>query len=179
MSVSFFVETEWRYIMFEVNEYVFYGSEGICKIDDIVSSPFSDVKTDTKYYVLHSLHGGSNTAYVPFDGASSLIRAVMTKGEIESLIAKIPSIELFEECPLKLLKEKYAISIRSGDPAEWIKVIKTVHDRTVNGRDGGKKVSDAERVYAENAKRFLHKEISIVLGIPTDDVENYIIERMK
>lgn len=165
--------------MFEVNEYVFYGTEGICKIDDIVSSPFSDVKSDMKYYVLHSLHGGSNTAYVPFDGASSLIRAVMTKSEIDSLISKIPSIELFEECPLKLLKEKYAIAIRSGDPAEWVKVIKTVADRTINGRDGGKKVSDAEKVYAENAKRFLHKEISIVLGIPTEDVGKYIEDRLK
>ncbi len=165
--------------MFEVNEYVFYGSEGICKIDDIVSSPFSDVKSDMKYYVLHSLHGGNNTAYVPFDGASSLIRAVMTKAEIDLLIAKIPSIELFDECPLKLLKEKYAISIRSGDPCQWVKVIKTVHDRTVNGRDGGKKVSDAEKVYAENAKRFLHMELSIVLGIPCEDVENYIAARIK
>ncbi len=165
--------------MFEVNEYVFYGSEGICKIDDIVSSPFSDVKSDTKYYVLHSLHGGSNTAYIPFDGASSLIRSVMTKNEINSLIAKISSIELFEECPLKLLKEKYTIAIRSGDPSEWIRVIKTVQNRTINGRDGGKKVSEAEKSFAENAKRFLHMEISIVLGIPYDDVENYIIEKMK
>ncbi|MBR6603227.1 MAG: hypothetical protein IKK94_04345 [Clostridia bacterium] len=165
--------------MFEVNEYVFYGSEGICKIDDIVSSPFSDVKSDTKYYVLHSLHGGNNTAYVPFDGASSLIRAVMTKADIDSLIAKIPSVELFEECPLKLLKEKYAISIRSGDPCEWVKVIKTVQNRTINGRDGGKKVSDAEKVYAENAKKFLYKEISIVLDIPCESVESYIMERIK
>ena len=165
--------------MFEVNEYVFYGSEGICKIDDIVSSPFSDVKSDMKYYVLHSLHGGSNTAYIPFDGASTLIRAVMTKAEIDSLIARIPSIELFEECPLKLLKEKYVLAIRSGDPFEWVRVIKTVYDRTINGRDGGKKVSDAEKALAENAKRFLHMEMSIVLGIPSEDVENYIIERIQ
>ena len=162
--------------MFEVNEYVFYGSEGICKIDDIVSSPFLDVNKDTKYYVLHSTHGGSNTAFVPVDSAANLIRRIMTKTDIDSLIAKMDGIQLFEETSLKLLKEKYNIAIRSGDPLEWVRVIKTVYDRTVNGREGGKKVSEAERAYADNAKKFLYKEISIVLGIPADNVENYINE---
>lgn len=162
--------------MFEVNEYVFYGSEGICRIDDIVSSPFSDVKTDMKYYVLHSTHGGNSTAFVPVEGAASLIRPVMSKGDISALMAKIDSLPLFEESNLKLLKEKYSVAIRSGDPGEWIRIIKTVYDRTINGRDGGKKVSDAEKAYAENAKKFLYKEMSTVLGIPTEDVERYIIE---
>lgn len=160
--------------MFEINEYVFYGSEGICRIDDIVSSPFSDVKTDVKYYVLHSTHGGNSTAFVPVDGAESLIRRVMTKGDIAALIAKIEHLPLFEESNLKLLKEKYSIAIRSGDPAEWVRIIKTVYDRTLNGRDGGKKVSDAERSYSDNAKRFLYKEMATVLEISEENVEKYI-----
>ncbi|MBQ8207903.1 MAG: CarD family transcriptional regulator [Clostridia bacterium] len=164
--------------MFEVNEYVFYGSEGICRIDDIVSSPFSDVKIDVKYYVLHSAHGGNSTAYVPVDGASALIRPVMSKGDIAALISKMNELPLFEECNLKQLKEKYSIAIRSGDPSEWVRIIKTVYDRTLNGRDGGKKVSDAERAYADNAKKYLYKEISTVLGIPTEDVERYITDNV-
>lgn len=164
--------------MFEVNEYVFYGSEGICRIDDIVSSPFSDVKTDTKYYVLHSTHGGNSTAFVPVDGTGVLIRPIMSKGDIDSLLLKIDSLPLFEECNLKLLKEKYSLALRSGEPAEWVRVIKTVYDRTLNGREGGKKVSDAEREYAENAKKFLYKEMSTVLGIPVENVEKYISDNV-
>ncbi len=163
--------------MFEVNEYVFYTSEGICQIEDIVSSPFSDVKNDVKYYVLHSTHGGSSTAYVPLEGAASLLRKVMSKNDIDALISKIEDLPFFEESNLKLLKEKYSIAIRSGDPEAWVRVIKTVHDRTVNGREGGKKVSDAERSYSDNAKRFLYKEISIVLNIPENEVEKYILSK--
>ena len=165
--------------MFEINEYVFYGSEGICKIDDIVSSPFSDVKNDSKYYVLHSTHGGKSTAFVPLDGAERLIRSVMTKNDISLLISSMERIELFEECNLKQLKEKYQLAIRSGVPTEWVRVIKTVCDRVINGRDGGKKVSDAEKALADNAKKFLYKEISIVLGIPEESVEDYITENAK
>ncbi len=162
--------------MFEVNEYVFYGSEGICRIDDIVDSPFSDVKTDVKYYVLHSTHGGNGTAYIPTEGASALLRPVMTKGDIEALLKDMASVPFFDECSLKLLKEKYGEAIRSGDPTAWIRVIKTVTDRTVNGRDGGKKVSDAEKSFSETAKRYLFKEIGIVLDISEEEVRKYITD---
>ncbi len=164
--------------MFEINEYVFYGSEGICRIDDIVTSPFSDVKTDARYYVLHSTHGGNSTAYIPLEGAESLLRSIMSKSDVESLILKIESLPLFEESNLKLLKEKYSLAIRSGEPSEWVRVIKTVHDRTLNGREGGKKVSDAEKAFSDNAKRFLYKEISIVLEIAEENVEKYISDRL-
>ncbi|MEE0969205.1 MAG: CarD family transcriptional regulator [Clostridia bacterium] len=160
--------------MFEVNEYVFYGSEGICRIDDIVSSPFSDVKTDAKYYVLHSTHGGNSTAYVPLEGAGNLLRPVMTKNDIDMLMSKVAGITLFEECNLKQLKEKYSTALRSGDPCEWVRVIRTVTNRIVNGRDGGKKVSDAERSFSDNAKKFLYKEIATVLGIDENGVPEYI-----
>lgn len=160
--------------MFDIGQYVFYGSEGICKIDDIVSSPFSDVNKDIKYYVLHSTHGGNSTAYVPVDGAENLIRSAMSKNEISVLISKIPSIELFSETNLKLLKEQYSVALRSGDPMEWIRVIKTVSDRIINGRDGGKKVSEAEKSFADTAKKFLHKEISLAVNIPEDAVESYL-----
>ena len=162
--------------MFEKSDYVFYASEGICRVDDVVSSPFTDIDPDAKYYVLHSTHGGSGTIFIPVERADTLIRAVMTKREISALISSIEGITLFEECPLKQLKEKYQIAIRSGVPSEWVRVIRTVDERSVNGRDGGKKVSDAERAIADNARKFLYKEISVVLNIPEEEAERYIAE---
>lgn len=162
--------------MFETGSYVFYGSEGVCRIDDIVDSPFSDAPNGVRYYVLHSAHGGGNTAYIPIDRAETLIRPLMSPSDVSELVSRISGISLFEEINLKLLKEKYNVAIKSGDPLEWVRVINTVKDRTLNGRENGKKVSDAERAYAENAKRFLYKEISIVLSIPEDKVEEYIAD---
>lgn len=164
--------------MFDIKDYVFYSSEGICQIDDIVSSPFSDVKTDVKYYVLHSAHGGSNTAFVPVDRADSLIRRLVTKDEVETLVGKIDALSTFEEENLKQLKNKYTEAIRSGNPLEWIRVIKTVCYRTVNGRENGRKVSDAEKTFSDNAKKFLYKELSVVLGISEDGAEKYISEKI-
>ena len=160
--------------MFDIKDYVFYSSEGICQIDDIVSSPFSDVKTDVKYYVLHSTHGGNNTAYVPVDRAESLVRRLMTKSETDALLDKIDGLQVFKEENLKLLKNTYIEAIRSGNPLEWVRVIKTVYGRTVNGRENGKKVSDAERALSESAERFLYKEISIILGISETEAGKYV-----
>lgn len=165
--------------MFEINDFVFYGSEGVCRIDDIVSSPFSDVKTEGKYFVLHSLHGKTGTMFVPVAASDRLMRRIMSKSELGKLLSRMDSLPLIVESNLKQLKEKYSEAMRSGKPDEWVRVIKTVYDRTVNGRSNGRKVSDAERAFSENAKKYLYMEISTVLGIPEESVEKYITDYME
>lgn len=162
--------------MFEIKGYVFYGTEGICRVDDIVAAPFSGIDPNVKYYVLHSTHGGNNTSFVPVEGAESLMRRIMSEAELTTFIGKISSLTLFEEESLKQMKEKYNLALRSGDPLEWMRVIKTVNARMLDGREGGKKVSDAEVAISNNAKRYLYKEISIVLDIPEENVEKYIYD---
>ena len=68
--------------------------------------------------------------------------------------------------------------MRTGKPAEWVRVIKTVYDRVRNGRGNGRKVSDAEKAFSEDAKRYLYMEVSTVLGIPVESVSEYIQNRM-
>ncbi len=164
--------------MFGKEEYVFYGSEGVCVIDDIVSSPFDDVKTDEEYYVLHSLHGSGSKLFIPVARAEALMRRLMSRAEIDSLIGSIDNLPLFSENSLKALKDRYGEAMRTGKPAEWVRVIKTVYDRVRNGRGNGRKVSDAEKAFSEDAKRYLYMEVSTVLGIPVESVSEYIQNRM-
>lgn len=164
--------------MFGKEEYVFYGSEGVCVIDDIVSSPFDDVKTDGEYYVLHSLHGSGGKMFIPVARAEALMRRLMSRAEIDSLIGDIDKLPLFSEDNLKALKDRYSEAMRTCRPAEWVRVIKTVYSRVLNGRGNGRKVSDAEKAFSENAKRYLYSEVSTVLGIPVESVADYIHDRM-
>lgn len=161
--------------MFEPKDFVFYGAEGVCQIDDIVTSPFTDMDTVDKYFVLHSMHNKkTGTMFIPVSKADSLMRKLMSKAEIGKLMREIKTLPLINADNLKRLKERYSEAMRSGRPDEWVRVIKTVYERTLNGRENGRKVSDAERSFSDSAKLFLYKEMSMVLGIPEESVENYI-----
>lgn len=163
--------------MFGKNDYVFYGSEGVCRVEDIVTSPFSDVKTDGEYYVLRPVRETGGKMFVPTASAEGLMRHIMSREDVEALISQMDDLPLFREKDLKTLKERYSEAMRTCRPTEWVRVIRTVYDRVLNGRGNGKKVSDAEKAFSENAKKYLYMEISAVLGIPERDVEGYILGR--
>lgn len=38
------------------------------------------------------------------------------------------------------------------------------------------RISETERSFSDNAKRNLHAELSLALGVPEGDMENYITE---
>ncbi len=56
------------------------------------------------------------------------------------------------------------------DELEWVKVIKSVYVR-----EKMKKAYSFERAYRIQAEHFLNSEISILLQIPEEEVNQYII----
>ena len=56
------------------------------------------------------------------------------------------------------------------EEVEWVKVIKTVYLRQQE-----KRISPVEMAYEEKARNFFYNEISVLLEIPFDAVEDYIV----
>lgn len=56
--------------MYDIGDYVVYGHNGICRVEDITNPGFSGVDKDKKYYVLQPLNTkessicGGKTGYV-------------------------------------------------------------------------------------------------------------------
>ena len=166
--------------MFEKNDYVYYASGGVCRIFDIRYAPLEGMPSDRLYYVMSSLHDPSGVIYVPVNSETVFLRRLLTREEADELIARIPSLNRFEEPNAKLLRGKYADAMRTHDPAEWIRVIKTVYHRTkaLAATSHSQRLSDTERSFADDARRYLHAELSIALGIPTTEIEAYIREHI-
>jgi CarD family transcriptional regulator len=57
------------------------------------------------------------------------------------------------------------------DEVEWVSIIKTVYRRKQD-----KRLMDAELAYCEKAKDYLHGEISVLLEMPADKVEEHIAQ---
>ena len=157
--------------MFQKGEYVYHESGGICKIDEICASPLSGMPADRLYYVMKPIHDRNSINYVPVDSNGIFVRRLLDREAACALLEQIPSIEPFCEPNAKQLRLKYLEAMRSHEPSEWVRVIRTVCTR-MQGIDGkAVRVSDSERGFMEAAKRNLLAELTMALEEDAQQIE--------
>lgn len=165
--------------MFQKDEYVFYESGGICKISDIQTSPLTGMPANRKYYVMQSLHDRNGVIYIPVDNDKVFMRPLLGREEAEKLIERIPKVETIDEPNSKILRAKYLDAMRTHEPLEWVRIIKTVYRRAAGDGTRVVRLSETERSLSESAKRYLYTELSIALGLDEHDMEGYITDRIE
>jgi len=171
-------ETEGK-MMFERDDYVFHESGGVCRIDDICYAPLENMPADRQYYIIKPLHDPNSVIYMPVDSTGVFLRRLLNREEAKALLDAIPRVELIEEPNAKQLRARYIEAMRTHDPIEWVRVIKTVHRRIQMQTSPSRRISDTERSFAEHAKRHLHTELALALGIPAQEMERYISEHVE
>ena len=166
--------------MFNVNDYIIYGSNGVCMIEDICVPPKVDEEhKNKKYYVLRPIYSKGNTIYTPVDNTKVIIRKIISKEETKELIDSIPSIETISLSDDKARAEECKNALRSCDYNEWAKVIKTINIHKQERISLGKKIGQIEERLLHSAEDFLYGELAVPLEIPKDQVEDYIAKRIK
>ena len=161
--------------MFEVNDYVYYGTDGICQIDEIKTEPFENAPKGVLYYVLHTLGEPRQTIWNPVENTRIPMRHIMRKEEIGPLLASLSSLPTLQGENAKQMREAYLQAIKSGEPRAWCQVIRTYHTRQKGAKAKLLRVTDAERNFYESAKRLLLSEIALV----TDSTPKQVEERLK
>ena len=165
--------------MFERDEYVFHESGGICRIADIQKAPLDNMPQDREYYVMKPVHDPNSVIYIPVDSDQIFLRRLMDKNEAEEILDRIPFVRTIEESNAKLLRARYVESMRTHDPVEWVRVIKTVYLRMTAQSTRSRSISETERSFAESAKRNLHTELALALNLPFGDMEDYISDHIQ
>ena len=157
--------------MFQVNDYVFYGTSGVCRIDEIKTEPFEGAPARVYYYVMHTLSEPKQTIWNPVTNEKAQMRLVMTREESEAFFSLLPTLPVLEGDSAKQLRDSYITSIKSGIPENWGRVMRTYRARLHLAEAKLARVTDAERNFYENARRLLANEISLALGIAVSDTE--------
>ena len=62
--------------MFEKGDYVIYGSNGICRVQDVTTLDIPGVDKNRKYYLLKPVYTSASTVYTPVDTEGTLLRPV-------------------------------------------------------------------------------------------------------
>lgn len=117
----------------------------------------------------------SERIYTPVD-SGVFMRPAMTKEEAQNLIRQIPEIDgdvCTERNPANL-RIHYEASLQSHECRELIRMIKGIRRKTRETEKKGRKMGQVDQRYRKKAEGLLHGELAIALGIPREEVEDYI-----
>lgn len=160
--------------MFEVNQLVSYGPNGVFKIEEISDKNLTG--SIKKYYVLKSANSNGSIVYVPVenDKLVAKMHPVLTADEVREIIKGMPE----EDCGWidndEQRKQKFHQVILQSDPRELGRLIHSVYLHQEEISTQGKKLHIADKRAFEEAERILYDLISLVMDISVDAVPEFI-----
>ena len=164
--------------MFAKGDWIVYGNSGVCEVKDITTLNMKGVAQDRLYYLLSPCHRKDSKIFTPVESDKTVMRAVLTREEADTLIDSIPEIDELRIGNYKFREEKYKETVRSCDCRDWVRIIKTLYMRKEARMAQGKKTTAMDERYLRMAEDNLYSELSLVLGIPKEEMEGYITQRV-
>lgn len=165
--------------MFKINDYVVYGSIGVCQITDIRKDEYSN-SDETEYYVLDPVYNNNNnmTIKIPVSNLKIPMRAVLTKDEVLSLIASMPEKETIWIEDNRQRIEYFNTILKSSKSEDWVTLVKTIHLEKEARSVEGKSLTKRDEDIMNMAEKLLNEEFAVALDISPDEVLPYIIEHI-
>lgn len=166
--------------MFQINDVIIYGAQGVCKITGTEEKMISGKKKT--YFVLKPVSDQGSTVFVPTDNALVLkkMRHLLTKDEIHKLIDSMESEEAVWVTNENERKELYRSILAKGDHLELIKMIKAIYAHKKEREAEGKRLHMSDERFFKDAEQILYNEFQYVLDLDSkDDLMTYIFRRLE
>lgn len=166
-------------MLFEAQNYVVYGSDGVCVIQDIAKRSFQNVERE--YYILVPVHKPAATIYVPVGNSKleSKMHKILSPEEIQKLIASMPEQDDIWIENEAQRKQTYQDILQKGDHRELISMIRTLYRHQEAKKLEGKKLHQADAHFLAAAQKMLHEEISVVMDIQLEEVVPFILQQLE
>ncbi len=160
--------------MFKINDYIMYGTTGVCKVVDIKEEKFIN-STKKVCYVLSPIYSKNTIIKIPIDNDKISMRKVISKDEVSSLIYNMPNNDTIWIDDDRERSEKFKSMLRSGNCKELITLVKSIYSkRKLSGKSSYK--NDNEIMIL--AEKLLNEEFSVILKIKPEEVKSYILSHV-
>ena len=156
--------------MYKINNYVVYKRD-VCQIINIKTIH------NFEYYVLKSTTDNTLIIDVPVNNEGKLLRKLVTKEEITSLIDKIKFLPTLD-IDGKNLEDEYKKLMQDGNIESLVVIIKTTYLRNKIRTENKKKVTDNDQLFFELAEKYLYNEIAYALNKTYDEAKEYIVNAL-
>ena len=165
--------------MFKREDIVVNKKGQVCKVIDILDNYDVGLGKNT-YYVLVPYFNEKNDSikyYIPADN-KGIIRSALSKSEIIDLIDRLPQIKEIWITNPKIRKTKFRELYDSGNPVEIFRLIKSFEKKKKELEKENKFLSFTDESFLREIKTNIYNEFSVGLNITSNDIENFISERL-
>ena len=164
--------------MFQVGVRVVYSIHGVCDVVAVEEQTVDGKKVT--YLVLEPLGQPGSRYLLPTHNpvAMGKLKNLLTKEELERLF----SDAVKEDCWIQdenLRKQTYRELIGNGDRQKLIGMLYTLYRHKSAQNAAGRKVHICDDNFLRDAEKLLISEVSIVMGLDTDEAKKYIRSRME
>ncbi len=157
-------------------DYVVYGTNGICRVEDVCSMVFSRGETPQEYYVICQKNHPASTIYVPVnnDVLRNRMRAILTPKEIETIFSEKDKEDREWIADRKARCAIFQELFLQGDRRGILVMLRCLKRRQVDLQLTGKNLSVTDHEFIQTAEKMLREEISFSLGLSYEDADVYL-----
>lgn len=165
--------------LFKKGDYVMYGMNGVCLVDEIVVKDYPDGDKRT-CYVLKPVSSSDATVYIPVDSPviGTKVRYVIEKDDIDKILSELPGKEMEWQNDKNLRTTKFKEILNRGLCEDFLLMLNCIYTRKQNLREAGKKLSSTDESIFQSAERMAVEELSYSLRIKEDEVGSYIKRKL-
>lgn len=155
--------------MYNVDEVVLYGANGVCKIKEISNQKFAG--TTMEYYVLKPLFSQVSTLFVPTKNKTLVarMRHVLSEDKIREILDNLTIVpEWIDDKNVRLdfCKE----TIASGDFEAIVNLIRMLRFHEKEQTNKGKHLHISDERFLREAEKMACDEISVVLNVERSEI---------
>lgn len=165
--------------MFEKGQYIIYGIRGVCEVMDITTVDRPGGSPGQLYYVLRPCYQKGSKIVAPVDSEKTITRSLMSKEEAQDFIDRIEEVPELEMPAEKQREARYKEALKSCDCQVWAGMIKALYLRRQQRQAVGKRLTDLDERYFRSAEENLYSELSLALGVPREEMVDYIKGRLR
>ena len=164
--------------MFKKNDYIVYGSAGVCRVEAVGPLSVAGMSQTKEYYTLEPVYEKGSRVFTPVDNEKVVMRPILSREESDRLIDEITGLDPLQIADERSREDTYKEAMRKCDCREWVRVIKTLHQRIEERFAQGKKATSSDEKYLHLAQDSLYGELAFSLSIPKEKVEDFITEKI-
>jgi CarD family transcriptional regulator len=164
--------------MFNVGDLIIYGTNGVCKVDDIGTLNISGSSKDRLYYTLSPVYLKGSKLFTPVDNNKVVFRPILSMVEALQLIDTINDVETLLIPDEKQRNDIFNTAYKSCDCTLLIKIIKTLNHKNLSRKEEGKKNVASDERNLQLAEDILYGELAISLGMDKENVLDFINQRL-
>lgn len=160
--------------MYKMGDVVVYGTDGLCKIDDITEKKFDGEVI--KYYILSPLKRPGETVYVPCKNEKIMerMRAVLSVEQARRLIedTKIDALAWIDN--ERARQRVYKEILLCGSSEDIVAMTQNLHVHREKQEKQGKKLHASDEKFLRDAEKMLFEELAYIFDVSLKEVRDMV-----